>query len=320
MGIKIYDIDDLTPEQAEAYSVASGLQGYTINRRSGIMNTIPIEKNLNYVRSPAEEIVPAGGGQNNAQICFGRDRPNLIPGDGYGKIGAMNASAIDIVVGRMSSQLKNLEENAWVNPSFKADAARIHISQLTDIDFNFGLNEGLLPNSIGKSGIGIKADGVRVIGRQGIKLVTGGWKKEAGSPPETNSLGQPLPTVAPLIELNAGNIEHDGLPGGPVQGIARGDNVVDCLDELVDHLDSLIGQLDTFITLQVQINSTIMPVVAPLLGPAGGAKIFKDIVSEIAFSKGKLHPIRYQLRRPFRNLYLSPQGDRYIPSENVVST
>lgn len=77
---------------------------------------------------------------------------------------------IDIVVGRMASKPK---ENVFVDPDFEIDAARIYISQKTDIDKNFKLPNGSMGQSEGKSGIGIKADGIRIIGREGIKLVVG---------------------------------------------------------------------------------------------------------------------------------------------------
>ena len=47
------------------------------------------------------------------------------------------------------------------------------MSQRTDIDNNFNLPGGSVGQSEAKSGIAIKADAVRIIGRDGRKLVTG---------------------------------------------------------------------------------------------------------------------------------------------------
>lgn len=67
----------------------------------------------------------------------------------------------------------NASDGSNVDNSFQTDAARIYISQLTDIDANFGIDPGKTGYMKERSGIGIKADGVRVIGREGIKLITG---------------------------------------------------------------------------------------------------------------------------------------------------
>ena len=77
------------------------------------------------------------------------------------------------------------EPGQKVGNSFSTDAARIYISQLTAVDKNFGIANRY--QSFWKrpdeappgSAIGIKADSVRIIGREGIKIVTGKaqWNK-----------------------------------------------------------------------------------------------------------------------------------------------
>ena len=56
--------------------------------------------------------------------------------------------------------------------NFGADAARIYISQLTNVDTNFGISEGKTGLLKARSAVAIKADGVRIVAREGIKLVT----------------------------------------------------------------------------------------------------------------------------------------------------
>ena len=43
---------------------------------------------------------------------------------------------------------------------------------MSDIDDNFELVDGSIGNSKNKSAIAMKADGIRIIAREGIKLVT----------------------------------------------------------------------------------------------------------------------------------------------------
>ena len=56
-------------------------------------------------------------------------------------------------------------------PNFDLDSARIYISQKVDSDDAFGLAPGVVGQSTGKSGIGIKADAVRIIGREGVRVL-----------------------------------------------------------------------------------------------------------------------------------------------------
>ena len=137
---------------------------------NGLFHTaIPIQT-IKYKVADNENVTQNEG----SFIVLGTDRPKGTE-SGYGAKGSNRANSIDLVVGRMSSARggkgpkgSDKEEGAFVDNSFFADAARVHISQLTDIDKNFGL---ALTNSEAsakqRSGIGIKADGIRIIGRGG---------------------------------------------------------------------------------------------------------------------------------------------------------
>jgi len=160
----------------------SGIHGS--NLREGIPHFIDTDSEVIYENS------------NNAFIVLGRDRPGGIA-TGYGGKGHTQAGAIDLVVGRMSPTPKEIyvkpgekietvieinpmfvpiiDNDAFAPVPFMTDAARIYISQKTDIDTNFNLKSGpvgCVPDSIAKSGIAIKADAVRIIGNEGIKIVT----------------------------------------------------------------------------------------------------------------------------------------------------
>jgi hypothetical protein len=91
-----------------------------------------------YIKAKNEVVIE---GKNNTSIVLGRDRPsNRL--SGYGGIGDTQAGSIDIVVGRMSPTPR---DGVFVDPNFRKDAARIHISQKTDIDSNFGIAPGKAP-------------------------------------------------------------------------------------------------------------------------------------------------------------------------------
>lgn len=77
---------------------------------------------------------------------------------------------IDLVVGRMASSPR---DNVFVDVDFTIDSARIYISQKTDVDKNFKLPNGSMGPAEAKSTVALKADGIRLIGREGIKIVVG---------------------------------------------------------------------------------------------------------------------------------------------------
>ena len=129
-----------------------------------------------------------------------------------------------------------------MDPSFKKDAARIYLSQKTDIDTNFELADGSVGNSKTKSGIALKADGIRIIAREGIKLVTGTDKM--------NSHGGACRYIQ-CIDLIAGNDDNE------LQSIPKGENLKEALERMTHHIDALAGLVDTFLHIQMEYNAHI---------------------------------------------------------------
>lgn len=196
-----------------------------------LMEAIP-----EFVKAGCETVL---AGKNNNYIVMGRDRP----GDrtsGYGGSGDHQASMIDLVVGRSSYFPK---KDTYVDPNFATDAARIYISQKTDVDSNFGINTDDISESIAKSAIGIKADSVRIIGREEIRLVTRTDKK--------NSQGGNLEGSVDGIHLIAGN-DTEGL-----QPMAKGDNVVEAFNKLAHLVKKLNGVVEGILQSQHKINAEL---------------------------------------------------------------
>jgi hypothetical protein len=208
--------------------------------------------------APNEKVI----GQNGASIVFGTDRKDTLV-SGFGAIG-LPSESMDLVVGRLASSNKGEgEDNCFITgPNFNADAARIYISRLTDVDLYFGIDVAQPSTQKGLSGVGIKADQVRIVGREGIKIVTGAMKLDKGT--EANSLGGKIP-VAPKIDLMAGNDVK------ALQPIVKGNNLNDCLLELggfVDHNSSRIEMLENAL-VSVMAGLTAEPFLATtkVLGP-----------------------------------------------------
>jgi len=320
MGLKIYDIEDLTPVQQTAVGIirAQQEQGGLVNDSSGLMNTQPITRNFGFIRAPVETIIQ-GQVEGNTQIVFGRDRPGAIMGPGYGATGGRTADSIDIVVGRGSSLNggSGPSEGKVLNPNFNADAARIHISQMTDIDINFGVSPGrdLTGNrSKGKSGIGIKADGVRIIGREGVKIVTG--PSYASGPAETNSRGESIEGKNCKIELIAGNTTAIGAGIG-LQGITKGKNLEACLHTLIGHINTIIDRLVQHVMLQNAVNSVLG---ANYWHPHYSAMASWSFNEQTNTIIQPLQALRLELTNYFQAEYLESGSEKYITSTNVFST
>jgi hypothetical protein len=287
---------------------------------SGLAQTKVPEQKYTFVRGTNDVLV--GRDDGGAQIVFGRDRPASMAA-GYGGEGAQNANAIDMVVGRGSSA--DLPDGSHVEPMFFSDAARIYVSQLTDIDINFGIVGGAAGTMESRSSIGMMADGVRMFGKEGVKIVTGN-SFAFGKGGTVNSLGLKIADPAPPIELIAGNNDSvrsvvDPVRGGTwkvktLQGVAMGENVRDCIDELADLLSNLMGityNLAILQTVYTGINSVdqFRPWVAGQ-GPLTTNEYLGKIISS-------LHMMRIN-KEAWAINYTDPYGAKYIPSRNVFST
>ena len=282
-----------------------------------------------YIQTSSEKIVK---NDNNAWIVLGRDRPQGRT-SGYGGRGDTQAASIDIVVGRMGSSVIAYtadNQKVWADPDFKKDAARIYISQKTDIDANFNLAAGTIGTAIGvnadefgivddpnipapsswnpepRSGIALKADGIRLVAREGIKLVTGG---EA-----YNSQGGTVRSVVG-VDVIAGNDDSD------LQPMVKGSNLRDAMVRLIDHVDGLTGIVDSLLMIQSSFNEAVtnhyhhspffgkMTTVSPTVQSAG----CKTMIDYLSQTKRSCAMLKTNLRS-FQLTYLDEVGDRYINS------
>jgi len=279
--IDAVDYSGFTPAQIEALPDDNGVFC------SPMQEPLP-----NYINATDERVSHHG----NSWIVLGRDRP-ASRASGYGGEGHTQASSIDIVVGR------GAPNDANADPSFSNDAARIYISQKTDIDDNFALRG--TNRSVAKSGIGIKADAIRIIGRQGIKLVT--------SP---RSGVQFSGATGAGIDVMAGN-DDEGL-----QPMIRGNNMVEALTSLEARFDELSSLILNFLKDQASYNSTIAAHthIAPGLGapttpsielvPAGINAAIATAEAMVDNFKGRMNT-----NIGWHNRYLNPASSKYICSQ-----
>ena len=174
----------------------------------------------------------------------------------------------------------------------------------------------------------MKSDKIRIIGREGVKIVTG--KSHAfsgfGNTGETNSLGGTIPVAAP-IELIAGNnsgtrkVVIGGLynPSEKVenlQGVPYGENLNDALTELAELLDYAVSALDR-LALFTEAFTTVAGITWLEPHRAGAAPI--TVNGAINFVNNALHHLRIG-KQLWKINYLTPYGGKYIVSQNVFAT
>ncbi len=212
------------------------------NTQDGIGNTTLYERKnkFEYNYSESETVFK---GQNNTWMVFGRDRPSGSF-SGYGGQGAEKCGAIDIVVGRLSSLNSNDFSDVKINSNVGGDAARIYISQRADIDDYYKICDGYTGKSRNKSAIALKADDIRIIGRNSIKLVTRTDDHDSNKQWIGNKAG------VQLIANNDAKIAD-------MQPIPKGINLENCLFELTARMHELAGQIKELMIIQKRFNAAL---------------------------------------------------------------
>ena len=300
---KAVDLSGLHPTIKAAIDADPGYKTRGAGR--GIGGAKMAEPVPRFVQSDTEKVVASA---TNANIVLGRDRPGSRL-SGYGGSGDTHCASIDMVAGRMASNAASVTgdgEAMSTDPNFKLDAARIYISQKTDIDTNFGITDGLVGNATAKSGIGLKADGVRIVAREGIKLVTKTDMK--------NSQGGAVDQISG-IDLIAGNDDEE------LQPIPLGNNLEEALVKLTDHVDKLIGIMDNFLMYQMKYNVALATHFhhSPFFGvptspsPPAMSSGIQNVIDCLADTKRSLMTQRANLIM-FKQTYFSVAGGKYINS------
>ena len=229
-----------------------------VGKRSGLYGKAIDEPVPILEKVESEKIVAKGA--NNSFMLMGRDKPTH-PRSGYGGKGATQSGKIDLIAGvaaampRGGGEYGTPNEEMVVNPNFAVDAARIYICQKTDLDKYMGLAE--IPGQIpaGYSGIGLKADAIRIHSRHDIKIVTGRGRYEGfDNFGERLSDGTPNERVG-TISFIAGNFNDDsphtrtfnmlkskGINANAhaiLQPLIKGGNLEEALEQIIQALQQI---------------------------------------------------------------------------------
>ena len=236
-------LNNIDPDSPQAI-VAENDPNYRAGYGTGVLNEVITEPLPKRITTDGETVINRG----NSWIVLGRDRP-ASRSSGFGGSGATQASAIDLVVG-MGALERERREPEYADPNFKGDAARIYISQRSDIDDAFNITSESasdIGNQKNQSAIGMKADSVRIIGTNGIKLLTRMHNRDSrGGLAAYNG-----------IELVAGGRSGGEKAEEHLQYMVKGENLVDALSELEDRISGIYAIVLNFLKAQIQVNSAI---------------------------------------------------------------
>jgi hypothetical protein len=242
----------------------------------------------------------------DSYIVLGADAPNG-PGSGYSAFGA-RCSSIDMVVGRLSANFEaSTNPNIYAFDNYDLDAARVYVSQRTDVDKNFGIKNGNVGESEGRSAVAVKADAVRIIGREGIKLVTSPYGKYNS---QTGKI-----STGYGIDLMARNDDTD------MQPITKGDNLALVLQQMLEHIKDLystvlsVSQAQQEFAVNLAAHTHVSPVgpVAPSveLTPAA-IKLSRNLIQD-----GILNSINESLNSTMAEVdFLLALGSDFINSDH----
>jgi hypothetical protein len=256
------DTNKTTPQMAQAR------EGLTDGEIAGVfLQNLPLDSYPQYVPAPAERVqahgncyIVQGTDRTGRKTLFTRDgtrleRPKEV---GYGVDGYDGSYSMDLVVGRaphVRSDAVNGNPIVVTAPNFDTDAARIYLSQQADIDFTLGLRSSVngVPDSIGRSAIGIKADAVRIVGREGIKIVTGVGIDET----KKNSQGGPVGSAKgiDLIASNRldGSYDLQPIPKGlnlanfGIEVINKMKDIIDLNIQTIEEMNKIYDQIDAHV-------------------------------------------------------------------------
>lgn len=172
-------------------------------------------------------------GDNNSFIILGRDRPYSL-GSGKGASGG-KCGRIHMIAGLGAASKIGTDRKTKTGPNLITDAATLYISQRTDIDMFFGIPQGSGMSSKNRSAAALKADQIRIIGREHIKIYAGPClAPEIGK--EKNSFGGDIPQRG-RIDLIADDYKD-------LQPAVKGQNLLEYLQKIVTYIRKLGAEVD----------------------------------------------------------------------------
>jgi hypothetical protein len=310
----------------------------TIIKNNGEVNLIDGDTGIAGTRAPQVYNTHVQGGGEQVIQNFGSIitlGPNRVGsrGSGHGAIGSspnsQGTSQIRMRVGPMR-RANNVSDGSPVDPSYHGDGSTISISDVDDPDTNIGFCDGPLGNQTNMSSIVNFTDAYRIFATSGVQISTGlpaGTRGIANG--MTTSLGGAIEKAPPIV-LSAGNMDSaipiEGLSGiiadeevERIQGVARGKNTQDCIDELAGILDRTIGAIQRMALMQSALYANLGVQIPAGVNPHIPAACSFMIIENYQAFLNSLTQLRND--KVFWNkMYVTDGSPKKIASTNVFSS
>ena len=322
--------------------IKSAAAGEKTGRGEGIGGGFQIDPEPIFLQTPSEIITK---GRNNSFIVLGRDRPSHEM-SGKGGKGGTHCGRVDLIAGLGSTFVhpdgkREVPDQQPISPSFATDAARVYISQDTHLDRHMGLAESTDEYGEGYSGIGLKADTIRVHSRGNIKIVTGpgkfqgiGRKGERFSNGCVNEIdgtisfitGNKTGTVRPARFNPLQPLQMFSAKQNVLQPLVKGENLVECLDDIISMLSRISTQLGSHerAIMNLALNTAFHTHVATSPGAPTLPSFKLAIEGPVQMAKSTLSNVERGLFNKnfqlMRKNYLEPGGAVRIVSQTVFTT
>lgn len=221
----------------------------SVEQRAALSDSVNPEQTSDPAENPAANLI---SGPANTFISLTRDEKKKTE---------PNAGAIWICAG-MSNALvdkapeteQGLKQLAKKNPNL--DASFITISAKSDIDEDLGLAKGSVGNPPNTAAIAIKASDLRMVARNGIKLIT--------RTDMVNEKGGEYGSIKG-VDIIAGNDDSN------LQSMVKGENLIAFLSEVMDMISSLAGTLEVLAKHQNDLNIKVASHTHTVIGAGAGA-------------------------------------------------
>jgi hypothetical protein len=224
--------------------IASG--EFTGPFHTALAEAVPI-----YDQAPCETVM---AGDNNSFVILGRDRPYSF-GSGKGAYGG-KCGRIHLIAG-LSSAYKKTSDQLLTGPNLITDAATVYISQRANIDEYFGLPLGSNKSADDLSAVALKADHIRIIGREHVKIYAGPMLNSSLKG-ETNSKGGDIISRG-KIDLIAGDYEN-------LQPAVKGNDLKEYLGTLTSIISDMVSGMDDLNDRMIKINNALLLHTHPVTG------------------------------------------------------
>jgi hypothetical protein len=303
-------------------------------QRGGTAGTPPVQPAVQRNISFGERVIYF----NNSGIIMGpQRRSNEMTGEGRS---GFPSDTIDIVVGfNDGGEPCN---GQIVNVNAVTDAARMYVSRAVKVDTMFGVaRKDTEPEESPLSSVVMKADTARVIGRKGVKIVTGRAQgvEGGGMAGERNAGGGRYEQSATIDLIAGNNTGSESLPFPEImipfsriflpnwetnyktlQPAVMGDNLRICLKTMLDIIQDIVSAQQT-VTMAVELVFTTLGVGLTAIPGGQPLGIPCQTVGGILGHYGRdgNWSIGQQLLT-FENNFLVNEAQRFICSENVNLT